>query len=114
MNLDHSNVYLKETEEGIIICIEIPDTRNYIHSPYFSLDTGLTFKQDILKQKTGNWNTKIIRDDKYYRVQVVLGVGEQTSGQNDQEIIFHSRKLNLNDAEFEYFTIIQNKESVSS
>ena len=110
MKLDHANVYIKKKEQGYVLCIEIPDQRNYLHSSLEPLGVILQYEQDILEQTIGNWNTIIKEDGTYYRLQISLAVGKQINGINDQELIFHSRKLNLNDAEFDYFTVIQNSD----
>lgn len=111
MKLDHSNVYLKAHEKGgVEICIEMPDSRNYLHCISLPLDIALFYEQDILKQKIGNWNTKIEPDEKYYRVKTTLDCREQLDGENTEKLVFHSRKLNLNDAEFEYFILTSNTE----
>ena len=110
MKLDHSNVYLKKDDKGIEICIELPDSRNYLRCIELPLDIALYYKTDLLNQKIGSWNTKIEPDDKYYRVKTTLRCREQLDGENTEDLVFHNRKLNLNDAEFEYFIITQNTE----
>jgi len=111
MKLDHSNVYLKEHPKGgVTIHIEMPDSRNYLHSNSLPLNLAVYYKQDLINQKIGSWNTKIEPDEGYYRVKTTLRCREQLDGENTEDISFHSRKLNLNDAEFEYYTIIQNSD----
>ena len=106
MQLDYSNLYLGKEGTGIRLCIEMPDQRNYLHTVSLPLSLALSYKQDLINQKTGNWNTEIIVDEAYFRVQTKLSVGEQLNGKNTETLTFHSRKLNLNDAEFDYFTLV--------
>lgn len=110
VKLDHSNIYLKKGVKGAEICIELPDSRDYIHCNELPLDIALYYKTDLLKQKIGSWNTKIEPDGTYYRVKTTLRCREQLDGENTEDLVFHSRKLNLNDAEFEYFILTSNTE----
>ncbi|MDE1867756.1 MAG: hypothetical protein KGI08_08635 [Thaumarchaeota archaeon] len=110
MILDHSNTYIKQHGDGYVICIDTPErTRNYIHCEKIPLDTILLIKSDILNQKIGNWNTEIVPDGNYFRINVILKHGLQLSGENDKDLKFHSRLLNLNDAEFEYYQMTGNE-----
>lgn len=107
MILNHSNTYIKKHGDGYVICIDAPvRTRNYVHCEKLPFDQILFIKSDILKQEIANWNTKIVEDGNYFRINVTLKHGLQLSGENDKDLKFHSRLLNLNDAEFEYYQII--------
>jgi len=107
MKLDNSNLYIKEKDKLFVICIEMPDSRNYLHSDLmFSLGDAMRYKKGLLDVVIGDWNTTIEKDETYFRVYPKLTCIDPLDG---IEVImdFHSRKLNLNDAEFEYFQVIQ-------
>lgn len=103
MAVDLSNSYVEKHGDGYAIFLLVPDSsRNYLHCSEQSLSKILFYYQDILGQKIGNYNTSIEEDRTYYRIKVTLRCGEQLDGENTKDIEFHSRKLNLNDAVFEY------------
>lgn len=103
MTVNLSNSFIEKHDEGYSIFLLVPDnSRNFLHCKSYRLDRILMYYQDILGQKIGNYNCSIIEDETYFRIQVSLRVGEQLNGENNKDLIFHSRKLNLNDAVFEY------------
>ncbi|MCV0393662.1 MAG: hypothetical protein K5790_10310 [Nitrosopumilus sp.] len=102
-----SNSYIEKHGDGYSIFISIPDdSRNFLHCDPLRLDRMLMYYQDIIAQKIGNYNCSIVEDGTYFRIKTQLRCGEQLNGDNDTDLIFHSRKLNLNDAVFEYGLLI--------
>lgn len=96
MQLNEKNLYIKEHKDGYIVCIEMPDSsRNYLHcEPVKDLSEAIWIMQDFDGSMELE-DAEVNKDGEYYRINIVL-----TDGRNKPQL-FHSRKLNLNDAIFE-------------
>jgi len=113
LKIDQDNCYIVEKShvtavDGWIIKINVPqyNNRNYIHCDLFGdLEKCIQARDDILKEKIGNWNTVIKQTGTYYRLVVKLN-WDKVFGQEDKTLTFHSRKLNIIDVlhEWDLFT----------
>lgn len=102
MNLDMKTLYVKEKDDGYVICIDMPDSsRNYLHSEIIK---NLWQVQEYLKDLIGLEldGIDIEKDETYYRLSTAITVGDS----EPIDLRFHSRKLNLNDAIYERHIII--------
>ena len=98
MKITDDYIKLVKNEKGYQIQIEMPDvSRNYVHSQEFNLYDAIKYRDDLLDIELDKESILINEDGTYYRLYIPIMVGNNT----DVEAIFHSRKLNLNDALFE-------------
>lgn len=113
MKLFSSNLYIKEVKNDMfVICIELPDdSRNYIHSQPFILNDCLIIREELLdKTIEDDCNSPyIIKDGTYYRIKMIVEPKEFTFSEN---LDFHSRKLNLNDAVIEHSLLIKSTREI--
>lgn len=95
MKLDSTNLYLKQDGDGYKVCIEMPDkSRNYLHNEVHDLEEAIWIMGDF----DGQYEIEevfVVEDDTYFRLELRL-----TDGRGKPQV-FHSRKLNLNDAIYE-------------
>src|SRR3972149_8726559 len=110
MKITHNNCYLEKHDTGYSICISLPDnSKNYIHSDTLSiLDLALKYRESLLLRAIEPENCKIKEDGSYYRINVIFeiypdpfDVVSEITKLPTIYLLFHSRKLNLNDAIFE-------------
>ena len=72
------------------------DTGNYLHSELkYAVNDAMLVRELLLDQEFSNQDVSIKEDEGYYRL--ILKVKDV----NGKEVVFHGRKLNLNDAVFE-------------
>lgn len=72
------------------------NTGNYLHSEMkMSVNDAMLTRELLLDQEFSNMNVSLKEDEGYYRI--ILKINDV----NGKEVVFHSRKLNLNDAVFE-------------
>ena len=110
MILTKDNLYLQEHgKDYYVICIELPDkSRNYIHSQGFILGTCLDIIDELIGFDLRDANIPYLeKDGTYYRVKMTIETKD--FGFND-ELYFHSRKLNLNDAVRERQMLIEEEQ----
>lgn len=76
-------------------------TGNYLHTDLkMPVNDALLVRELLLDQEFTSQDVSLKEDDGYYRI--ILKV----KNVNDEEIIFHGRKLNLNDAVYEIDELI--------
>lgn len=111
MQLRPSNLYIKEVEkDSFVVCIELPDdSRNYIHSQKFVLNDCLIIREELLgKTIEDDCNSPYLeKDGTYFRIKMTVEPKEFTFSEN---LYFHSRKLNLNDAVIEHSMLTKTDE----
>lgn len=102
MKLTKENLYIKEhgseaVSNRFVICIELPDnSRNYLHSQPMALEEANSTLEEIMDMDIPNEIAVFtIEDSKYFRVKMEI---EPDRLSRDTPVLFHSRKLNLNDA----------------
>ena len=106
VKITHSNCYLEKHDTGYSICISLPDnSKNYIHSDTLSIiDLALKYRESLLLRSIEPENCTIKEEGSYYRINVMFEIYPEVTEINKLStiyILFHSRKLNLNDAVFE-------------
>lgn len=111
LKINRDNCYLKEHYDkehkidGYSICIEMPDeSRNYLHTQPFPIDTALAIRDEILEREINKADIELRWDDYYNRLYFGLRCNDNQlllKLANAMIIYFHSRKLNLNDAIYE-------------
>ena len=102
MKLDDRTLYVKEKEDGYVICIDMPDSsRNYLHSDIIK---NLWQVQECLNDLKGLElnGIDVEKDGTYYRLSTAITVSDS----EPIDLHFHSRKMNLNDAFYERSLII--------
>ncbi len=106
MKITIANTYIQQYKTGYSIHIQMPDgSRNYLHSQPFELQTALELRDEFVDQYLiRKESIHVIPDGKYFRLQFHLGGGKV------QEVPFHSRKLNLNDAIYERMQLLISEE----
>lgn len=73
------------------------NTGNYLHTEMkYSVNDALLVRELLLDQEFTNQDVSLKEEDGYYRI--ILKVNDIIG----QEVIFHSRKLNLNDVVYEF------------
>lgn len=73
------------------------NTGNYLHTEMkYSVNDALFVRELLLDQEFTNQDVSLKEEDGYYRI--ILKVNDI----NGHEVIFHSRKLNLNDVVYEF------------
>ena len=99
MKLDLDNVYLvKRPTNKYVIHIAMPDgSKNFVHCEELTLQQAIGYRDEIIGLELDKESIMIDEDGEYYRISIPIVVGENS----DKDIIFHSRKLNLNDAVYE-------------
>uniref|UniRef100_A0AAT9J7K1 ORF12 n=1 Tax=Nitrosopumilaceae spindle-shaped virus TaxID=3065433 RepID=A0AAT9J7K1_9VIRU len=101
MKLDSSNLYLQKNQKGYEVCIAMPDgSRNHLHNEPSPLDEAIWIMGDFDGQYELE-DVNVIEDGSYFRLQLNL-----TDGRGKPQV-FHSRKLNLNDAIYERGILLQ-------
>ena len=88
---------MKDEKGNHRVMIMMPyNTGNYLHSEMkMSVNDAMLTRELLLDQEFSNMNVSLKEDEGYYRI--VLKINDV----NGKEVVFHSRKLNLNDAVFE-------------
>jgi hypothetical protein len=90
-------------DQGHTLKIIMPDgSDNYLHLQlYNDVDSMLLIRDLLLEQEIYSNDIHINEDGTYYRIWLKL------KDANDDEYVFHSRKLNLNDVVFERMQLIK-------
>jgi len=108
MKLTASNLYLKEVKgQQFVLCIELPDhSRNYIHSQEMILSDCMIAKEEITNKDIEEDADApyVMMEDSYYRIHMTISSKTLSL---PFELVFHSRKLNLNDAVVEHAMLIK-------
>lgn len=88
---------MKDRDGSHRLIIMMPyNTGNYLHSEEkMSVNDAILTRELLLDQEFTNLDVSLKEDVEYYRL--ILKVKDV----NGKEVVFHSRKLNLNDAVFE-------------
>jgi len=95
------NTYIEKHQELYAVHVQMPDgSRNYLHSETFELQTVLEIKDLIQGMIIRVENIRIHPDGTYYRLKFKL------HPPNSFEVLFHSRKLNLQDAVYERMQLL--------
>ncbi len=102
MKLNSKNLYIQEHGGEYSVHIEMPDgSRNYLHNSPTDIEHAIMIMHDFDGDvELGYHNTKIVSNGTYYRINVILYDGR------DEEQIFHSRQLNLQDVIYEYSLLV--------
>ena len=103
MKLTPANLYITKHGNGYCVNIQMPDgSRNFLHNePVKDLIDAIFIMGSIDGEiEINHSNTIISEDSGYFRIKIEL-----TDGQGKPQV-FHSRKLNLNDAVYEFNQVV--------
>jgi len=103
MKLTEANlkVFQKSEDEFALKIIMPDDSDNYLHSGgRVDLHDVLLIRDLLLDQEIYEPDIEIIRDEKYFRIQL------KVQDVNDDKVLFHSRKMNINDVVYERMQLI--------
>ena len=102
MELTEANTYITSDHKGFNINIEMPDgSRNYLHHRVQEIESAIIVRELILENSIDHMNLRLVFDEGYYRIYVTI------EDANKDRHVFHSRKLNLNDAIYERMQLIE-------
>ena len=118
MRLRESNVYVVKVENTIgsfyELRIDYPDnSRNFLHwddeGRTRNLQQLLEVRDRIIAQKItlDRLNTKAVEDGVYYRLESSFIIRTKD---DEQQIVAHSRKLNLNDVVYERDLLVEHED----
>ena len=101
MQLNEGNTFITEHDKGYIVNIQMPDgSRNSLHCKVQDLESTIITREMIMENSIDHMNIIIERVDKYFRLLVAV------KDCNSETVVFHSRKLNLNDVVYERMQLL--------
>lgn len=96
------NTKIFKSQKGYELMFLLGDTGNYLHTKMnLSVNDALIVRELIMGQEFTSQDVGLQEDEGYYRM--ILRIRNI----NGEEIQFHGRKLNLNDAVFEIDELVQ-------
>lgn len=93
MELDKNNLVIYQLDQltyGLKILMP-NDTLNFLHGPKSTLENILIIRDQLSESAFYEQDIKIKEEDKYFRLYITV------TNSNNENYLFHSRKLNLND-----------------
>lgn len=96
--LDKTNLRLMKDEKGNhrVQLLMPNNTGNYLHTELkYAVNDAMLVRELLLDQEFSPQDVSILEDGGYYRIVLKI------KNINDEEVVFHGRKLNLNDVVYE-------------
>ena len=110
MEVNAGNTQIVRKSSMFELRIYMPDgSRNYLHANHLTLEDALVSRELTDEITLDHMNVGIIPDGEYYRVVTKIGVNN-----DETDVRFHSRKLNLNDAVYERMQLLNDWRYIQS